>query len=277
MEPRKGADGLLAPLTKAASARFALALAAALALACAGCGGDEPEGDQGPPLASEPAASKAAPPGATQDDSSSPGSPGPSAKGAGPGGEGAQARGAGAAKEGPQVAPPKGPRESALTPEQRESAKLASIALESPAVLPVANGPAELPAAYTCDGRDSWPALRWRGLPEGTAELALFAMNLAPVEGKLFFDWAVAGIDPASEEIEAGRLPRGAVMGQNSFGRRGYSICPPQGQGETYFFALYALPERLAASPGFDPRELRKEVQELSRNVGLLPLTYTRG
>ncbi len=275
MEPGKGADCLIAPLTKAASARAVLALAAAVALLFAGCGGDS-QGDEDSPPAAEPAASKTAPGGASQNNSSSAGPSSPSAKGPGPEGEGTQAQGTGA-RQGPPIAAPKGPQETGLTPEQREKAKVASIVLESPAVLPVANGPAELPAAYTCEGRDSWPALRWRGVPEGTAELVLFAMNLAPVEGKLFFGWALAGIDPALEAIEAGALPRGAVIGQNSFGRRGYSICPPAGQGETYFFALYALPERLSAGPGFDPRELRKEVQELSRNVGLLPVTYTRG
>jgi phosphatidylethanolamine-binding protein (PEBP) family uncharacterized protein len=133
-----------------------------------------------------------------------------------------------------------------------------------------------LPAVYTCDGKDSWPALRWAGVPEGTAELALFAMNVQPVEEKLFFDWAVAGLNPSLTGIEAGTLPKGAITGQNSFGKAGYSICPP-GTGETYMFALYALPQRLSPGQGFDPRTLRKEVLALSGNVGLLPTAYLHG
>jgi phosphatidylethanolamine-binding protein (PEBP) family uncharacterized protein len=150
------------------------------------------------------------------------------------------------------------------------------MSLESPALKPVAGSVPALPATYTCDGKDSWPALRWAGVPPGTAELALFAMNVQPIEEKLFFDWAVAGLDPGLEGIEAARLPKGAVVGKNGFGKNGYSICPP-GVGETYMFALYALPQRLSPSKGFDPRELRKEVLGISGNVGLLPAAYLRG
>ena len=113
-------------------------------------------------------------------------------------------------------------------------------------------------------------------MPAGTAELALFAMNVQPVGGKLFFDWAVAGIDPSLEGIEAGDLPKGAVTGRNSLGKVGYSICPAQGTGESYVFALYALPARLSAQKGFDARVLREEVLASSGNAGLLVASYAR-
>jgi phosphatidylethanolamine-binding protein (PEBP) family uncharacterized protein len=273
MEQGKGADGLIVPLTKVASARLALALATAVALLLAGCGGDSEE-ETGPAQAAGQAAKapEQAPTGSPSAERQ--GSAQKRAKSTPAGTEQATS---GNGKQAPPISPPKGAPESGLTPEQREGAKVASIALQSPAVLPVANGPAELPAAYTCDGKDNWPELRWGGVPPGTQELVLFAMSLAPVEGKLFFDWALAGIDPTLEGLEAGRLPQGAVVGQNSFGRNGYSICPPQGQAETYFFALYAIPEPLSARPGFDPHALRRRVQEVSRNVGLLPVSYARG
>ena len=275
MEPGKGADCLLAPSRKAASARGILALAAALVLlALAGCGGDEGSSGDGAESASADQAAAATP--SIPEDASAESGANKEAAGEASSNPDA-AKGGGGGKQGPQISLPEGSPEPGITAEQREKAKLASISLDSPAVLPVANGPAELPAAYTCEGKDSWPALRWQGVPEGTQELVLFAMALAPVEGKLFFDWAVAGIDPELEGLEAGRLPKGAVSGENSFGRRGYSICPPEGQSETYFFALYALPERLGARAGFDPRALRRQVQELSRNVGILPVTYARG
>lgn len=102
-------------------------------------------------------------------------------------------------------------------------------------------------------------------------------MNVAPVQGRLFFDWALAGIDPALGEIESGKLPKGALQGQNSFGKPGYELCPPQGSAETYVFTLYALPQRLAAQKGFDPAALRRQVQATSRKAGLLAATYARG
>jgi phosphatidylethanolamine-binding protein (PEBP) family uncharacterized protein len=148
--------------------------------------------------------------------------------------------------------------------------------LESPAIIAAAGRPGQLAATYTCDGKNSWPELHWSGVPAGTAELAVFAMNIQPVEEQLFVDWAVAGLDPSLEGIEAGRLPKGAIVGTNGFGRRGYSICP-SGGGEIYMFAVYALPSALSPPKGFDARELRKEVLGVSGNVGLLPAVYARG
>jgi len=71
-------------------------------------------------------------------------------------------------------------------------------------------------------------------------------------------------------------LPKRAVVGTNSFGERGYSICPPPGSAETYIFALFALPKALDPQKGFDPRPLREEILELSRDVGLLITAYAR-
>lgn len=176
------------------------------------------------------------------------------------------------AKHGKPITLPKGEREPQATPAEEANATVVDIGLESP---DVAQGGA-LPAAFTCDGKGSWPTLQWRGVPAGTAELVLFAMNLQPVEGKLFFDWALAGLDPGLEELESGKLPKGAVQGQNSFGKAAYEICPPQGQGETYAFALYALPRALRPKQGFDPVALRQRVQAISRSAGLLTASYGR-
>jgi hypothetical protein len=100
-------------------------------------------------------------------------------------------------------------------------------------------------------------------------------MNIAPVAGKLFVDWAVAGIDPALTGIEAGKLPKGSIVGTNSLGKQGYEICPEG--AETYIFALYALPTALSPKPGFDARDLRQRILEVSGNVGLFPVAYARG
>lgn len=150
------------------------------------------------------------------------------------------------------------------------------MTLESPSSQSSSAGPQTLPSTYTCDGKGTSPALSWHGVPAGTAELVLFAMNVQPVDGKLFFDWAVAGLSPELEEIEAGKLPKGAVVGRNGFGKTGYEICP-EGGGETYIFTVFALPKKLSPAPGFDPSALRREVLGASGNVGLLALSYTRG
>ena len=95
-------------------------------------------------------------------------------------------------------------------------------------------------------------------------------MNAAPVEGKLFFDWAVAGLPADLEGNRRRQLPKGAVVGQNGFGKTGYEICPSQGQAETYVFALYAIPKRLSPAKGFDPHRLREEALAAVGHAGLL-------
>jgi phosphatidylethanolamine-binding protein (PEBP) family uncharacterized protein len=178
-------------------------------------------------------------------------------------------------KHGPRIVQPKGQPEQAPTPAEVANATVADIALSSPLVPAGPGGPAPLPATFTCDGGGKWPSLAWSGVPAGSAELILYAMNIAPVEGKLFVDWAVAGIDPALSGIEAGKLPKGTVVGTNSLGKQAYEICPEG--SETYLFALYALPSPLSPKPGFDARQLRSQILALSGNVGLFPVTYSRG
>jgi len=60
------------------------------------------------------------------------------------------------------------------------------MTLASPSVHATGATTTDLPGRYTCDGPNTSPALRWKGTPADTAELALFAINLQPVDGKLF-------------------------------------------------------------------------------------------
>jgi phosphatidylethanolamine-binding protein (PEBP) family uncharacterized protein len=266
---RTGAERFLASPAKGAGAGAILASALAALLLC-GCGGGS-AADQAASTAASAAAAKgsgreAAPSAAAQKAGSQ-----------APGAEQPAAAGEGQGKHGPRIAQPQGPREQAPTPEVIANATVADMTLQSPAIRPAGEQAASLPATYTCDGAGAWPDLRWSGVPPGTEELILYAMNLAPVQGKLFVDWAVAGLDPGLAGIEAGKLPAGAITGTNGFGERGYEICPPPGSGETYLFAVYALPRALAPPQGFDARELRRRILDVSGNVGLLPAAYSRG
>ncbi len=262
---------------------LALVLAA---LMLAGCGGGSSDSSSSAGTAADASGGSGAPGSANGADGSSPGASG-SANGAngadnGSGGGGSSGSGSGASgsqssgKHGPKIAQPKGEPEPGITPQQREEATVASMALESPSSQGSSGGPQALPATYTCDGKGTSPALRWQGVPQGTAELVILTMNIQPVEEKLFFDWAVAGLSPDLTEVEAGELPKGAVVGRNSFGKVGYEVCPPSG-AETYMFTVFALPQKLSPSQGFDPSALRKEVLDTSGNVGLLALSYARG
>jgi phosphatidylethanolamine-binding protein (PEBP) family uncharacterized protein len=278
---RTGAERFLAaPLAKSASAGVALALALAALLLC-GCGSSEEEDPAAAagettaapaaPAAGSPAPGTAASAGQGAQ-SKAPGAPGTGA----PGAPGAQGQAGQGQKQGPRIAQPQGPREQGPSAAELAEATVADISLKSPAIVASGGNPGSLSPTYTCDGTDSWPALEWSGVPAGSAELALYVMNVQPVEEKLFVDWAVAGIDPGLDAIAAGELPKGAIVATNGFGKRGYSICPA-GRGEIYMFALYALPSRLGLRPGFDAREARARILDVSGNVGLLPALYAHG
>jgi phosphatidylethanolamine-binding protein (PEBP) family uncharacterized protein len=275
---RTAADRFLGDLARTASAGIVLALAVAVFL-LSGCGGGSSDPQSSSSSKVETAPGSADPSGQKSLAGGKPQAKEGATHKSSSGQTGAQTHGSvgqGHQEHGPHIAQPKGAPEHGPTPEQIASATVADVTLRSPAIVGSEGTLGRLSSAYTCDGQGKWPALHWSGVPSGTAELVLFAMNLQPVEGRIFFDWAVAGLDPSSESIEAGKLPSGAVVGTNGFGKRGYEICPG-GAGETYMFALYALPNRLSPTKGFDPLALREQVLDASGNVGFLPTVYERG
>ena len=134
-----------------------------------------------------------------------------------------------------------------------------------------------IPKRYTCDGADVSPPVQWSHVPSGTAELAVFVVNLRPVRGRFFFDWAVAGLGSTLHGISAGTLPPGAVVARNSFGDVGYSICPAKGTREEDFVVrVLALPHPLAAKPGVDAETLYREAERSAKAVGIGGGTYSR-
>ena len=80
------------------------------------------------------------------------------------------------------------------TPAPRST--LGTIAVSSPAFQP---GGA-MPRRYTCDGAGVSPPLRWLGVPAGSVELLLLAIDL---DGRHTgaVQWAVAGLPPSSPGI----------------------------------------------------------------------------
>jgi phosphatidylethanolamine-binding protein (PEBP) family uncharacterized protein len=131
-------------------------------------------------------------------------------------------------------------------------------------------------ARYTCDGANTSLPISWSQLPPHTAEIEVFVFNFLPVGGKLFADWAIAGLSPSLHGLSAGQLPAGAIVGRNSFGQTGYSICPPKGSNTRFAFLVYALPKSLSVKPGFDPNALRERALHASEHAGLLAFSYRR-
>lgn len=143
---------------------------------------------------------------------------------------------------------------------------------------PVFQEGGEIPARYTCDGADSSPPLRWSAAPHGTAELALFVLNLnSPPGGELPIYWAVAGLHRTLKGIPAGKLPPGAIVGRNSLGHSRYTICPAKSDGlQHYVVALFAMKHSVSAAPGFNASALYQKVSSTAQYKGLTGFAYQR-
>ena len=126
------------------------------------------------------------------------------------------------------------------------------LRLESPAF----GDGGEIPERFSCDGDDVSPALSWRGVPSGTAELALV---MEDPDADRFVHWTVLGIPATITRFEEGRIPAGAVETENSFGERGWGgPCPPEGEEpHRYVFALYAVRRQLGLGRDASPDEVR--------------------
>lgn len=99
----------------------------------------------------------------------------------------------------------------------------------------------KIPLKHACSrygGSDISPQLSWEQLPPDTASLTLVVSD---PDARGFVHWLVYAISPEIEEIAEGRLPEGALQGQNSFGKTAWGgPCPPGGTHH-YVFKLYAL------------------------------------
>lgn len=136
-----------------------------------------------------------------------------------------------------------------------------------------------LPSLYTCDGKNISPPLAWGAVPPGIEELALYAVAVTP--GTLSVEWAMAGVNPSLHHLSAGEVPSGAFLEEANDGQKRYSICPAKGQTKRYEFALYALPNRVRATPEISGATLLHNLtgqipQGRSPATGRFSATYTR-
>jgi Raf kinase inhibitor-like YbhB/YbcL family protein len=119
------------------------------------------------------------------------------------------------------------------------------LALSSPAFVPGG----EIPALFTCEGRDLSPALDWTGVPESAKSLVLIVDDPDAPDPKApkmtWVHWVLYNLPPTArglpEAIAPAALPSGTREGTNDWKRTGYGgPCPPIGR-HRYFHKLYAL------------------------------------
>jgi Raf kinase inhibitor-like YbhB/YbcL family protein len=125
----------------------------------------------------------------------------------------------------------------------------------------------ELPQRCTCEGPDVAPPLQWKGLPDGTASLALIVDDPdAPDPAKpqrTWVHWVVVDLPPEAAGLpgEGQALPDGGREGLNDWKRAAWGgPCPPIGR-HRYFFKLYALDCKLPQLAQPTKAELEKAMQ----------------
>jgi len=133
-----------------------------------------------------------------------------------------------------------------------------------------------VPTRYTCDGSNVSLPVQWSHIPPSTAEVALFVVAFEPINGKFLLIWAITGLSPKLHYLSAGELPSGVTVGRNSFGKKGYSLCPERGRREAYVVKIIALPRRLEVATGFNADVVYGEAERMAKFVGLATVNYKR-
>ena len=113
------------------------------------------------------------------------------------------------------------------------------------------NDGGEIPAKYTCEGKDLSPPLTFSDVPEDAKSLVLIVDDPDapdPAAPKLtWVHWVLFDIPPDTAGLpeSVSTLPSGTKEGMNDWKRTGYGgPCPPIGR-HRYFFKLYALDSAL--------------------------------
>jgi Raf kinase inhibitor-like YbhB/YbcL family protein len=106
-----------------------------------------------------------------------------------------------------------------------------------------------IPIAFTAEGEDKAPPLRWGEVPAGTRSLAILVEDPDAPDPqhpqRIWCHWVLYNIPPGTRELPEGAssdtLPRGTREGLNDWHRIGYGgPCPPIGR-HRYIHRLYAL------------------------------------
>lgn len=107
----------------------------------------------------------------------------------------------------------------------------------------------EMPAKYTCEGKDICPPLAWDGVPQGTQSLALIIDDPDAPDPEAptmnWVHWILYNLPPDTTGLAEGAtlesLPVGTEAGKNDWAQTWYGgPCPPIGK-HRYFHKLYAL------------------------------------
>jgi Raf kinase inhibitor-like YbhB/YbcL family protein len=133
-----------------------------------------------------------------------------------------------------------------------------------------------IPRRYTCAGENLSPPLRWSGVPQGTAGIALVVDDPDAPSGT-FVHWLLIGLDPATGGLAEGAVPAGARQLPNSAGDAAWTgPCPPGGPVHHYRFTVYAVGEQPQLAGDADPGAAVEAIEAVATARGRLVGTFGR-
>ncbi len=170
-------------------------------------------------------------------------------------------------------------------------ANATSLAAQSPATF-IVESPAmqtgvTMPRYYSPDGRNVSPPLAWRGLPEGTRQLAVLCQDHGAGRPPPWVHWVIYNIPSSATGLPEGipfdpsePVPEaiaGATQGNNSWGLPMYrGPAPPGTSVHHYHFAVFALDSELDLPPGLTRNELLDAIEGHVIGLGSMVPLYSR-
>ncbi|HEX6334356.1 MAG TPA: YbhB/YbcL family Raf kinase inhibitor-like protein [Flavisolibacter sp.] len=129
-----------------------------------------------------------------------------------------------------------------------------------------------IPATFTCEGRNASPPILIRSLPAGTMSIAII-MDDPDAPAGTWTHWVNWNI-PATHQLREGESK--GVIGKNSYGRNRYDgPCPPSGV-QRYHFRIFALDCILDITGASGAAELEKSIADHILAVGILHGKYRK-
>lgn len=123
-----------------------------------------------------------------------------------------------------------------------------------------------IPQAYTCEGKDRSPALKWTNEPAGTQSFTIIVDDPDAPFPQPWVHWVIFNIPPGVKNLPEA-MPNIAVLansekqGNNGWGKYGYGgPCPPSGN-HRYYFKLYALDTALMLDAGANKDDVLKAME----------------
>jgi Raf kinase inhibitor-like YbhB/YbcL family protein len=129
-----------------------------------------------------------------------------------------------------------------------------------------------MPRDYSPDGRNVSPPLAWRGLPEGTRQIAVICQDHVAGNPPPWVHWIVYNIPASAAGLPEGipfdpadPMPaglEGTAQGSNGWGLSMYrGPAPPAGNVHHYDFAVFALDAELDLPAGLTRAELLDAIE----------------